>query len=151
MVLISPFIVFPPLPLWSSLSELCEMLPPGCSPHCAPNKSYSQLSSGTYFFSWHLENLGMLLSPRCGWTNPLQGLNNSKTHPLSYLCSHSAFTLSWHVVRTVFRQAISKVRDMLCSLVSEAWTRRFPFKFPNNKEKERERENDHIFGNKKYF
>ena len=44
MVLNSPFtetlyIVFPPLPVWSSLSELSEMLPPKLRPHFAPNKT----------------------------------------------------------------------------------------------------------------
>ena len=28
-----------PLPPWSCLSELSEVLPPGCSPHFAPNKT----------------------------------------------------------------------------------------------------------------
>ena len=33
------YIDFNPLPLWSSLSELYEMLPPGCSPNFAPNRT----------------------------------------------------------------------------------------------------------------
>ena len=53
MVLNSPFIKtlyidFPPLWLWSSLSVLSEMLPPGCSPHFAPNKT---LTRNYIFFS----------------------------------------------------------------------------------------------------
>ena len=54
---------------------------PGCSPHFAPNITYSQLSSGISFFSRHRENLEMLSSPRCGWTNPLQGINSPSSIP----------------------------------------------------------------------
>ena len=68
--------------------------------------------------------LGLLLNLGFGWPGHLQGLNNLKIPPPSYLGAASlALTAGSHSqsfpVRAVSRQVRSKVRDLLCS-VSEA-------------------------------
>ena len=63
MVLNSPFtktlyIDFRPLPFWSSLSELSEMLPPGLqSSFCPQIKLNSQFSSCTSYFLVNRHNM----------------------------------------------------------------------------------------------
>ena len=69
-----------------------------------------------------LVKLGMLLSLGLGWLGPLQGLNNLKIPPPSYLWCHKTCTQrrqSGHTARAVFRQVRSKGRGPLC-FVSEA-------------------------------
>ena len=66
----------------------------------------------------------MLLSLGLDWPGPLQGLNNLKIPPASYLrCCKSCTQSSSHsqslLVRAVSRQVRSKVRGLLC-FVSEA-------------------------------
>ena len=71
---------------------------------------------------WH-GKLWMLLSLELAWPGPLQGLNNLKIPPPSYLrcfksCTHSRQALTV-TVRAVLGQVRSKVRGLLC-FVSEA-------------------------------
>ena len=59
---------------------------------------------------------------RLGWPDPLQGPNNLRVHPLSYLwcrkaCTHQAVRSL--TVRAVSGQVRCKVRGLLC-FVSEA-------------------------------
>ena len=55
MVLNSPFpktlyVDFPPLPLWSSLSELSEMLPPGLQSSFCPKENLTPNSQVVHLF-----------------------------------------------------------------------------------------------------
>ena len=84
MVLNSPFtktlfIDFPPLPLWSSFSELRCCLP-GCSPHFAPNKTCNSQVVHLFFF---LVNRLQHTRPPC--LSPTPGVY-SNSCPLSWWC-----------------------------------------------------------------
>ena len=73
-----------------------------------------------------------VVKPCFGWPDTLQGLNNLKVPPPSYLryckaCPHSRQSLTV-IHRAVSRQVRSRVRGLLC-FVSEAETRLF--NFPN--------------------
>ena len=86
-------------------------------PNCKP---------GFMLMMFCLVKLGFLLSPGFGCPGCLQGLNNLKILPPSYLrccksCTHSRQSFP---VMALSRQVWSKVRDLLC-FVSEAQIRLF--------------------------